>query len=181
LENITTANFKNENDLIYVLGEDYEELGGSEYLKVVHNLVTGECPKIDLQTEKDLQTLILHLIESNIIESAHDISEGGILAALAECCIIDDENPIGAKVHVPIKTREDFSFFSESQSRVIVSVHPDNQEKFEEIASKSFTPYYFLGTTGGNSLNINDQYQFSLSHLIDLYYNSIPKKMNAKI
>lgn len=181
LENITTANFKNENDLIYVLGEDYEELGGSEYLKVVHNLVTGECPKIELQTEKDLQTLILHLIESNIIESAHDISEGGILAALAECCIIDDENPIGAKVHVPIKTREDFSFFSESQSRVIVSVHPDNQEKFEEIASKSFTPYYFLGTTGGNSLNINDQYQFSLSHLIDLYYNSIPKKMNAKI
>ena len=181
LENITTANFKNENDLIYVLGEDYEELGGSEYLKVVHNLVTGECPKIDLQTEKDLQTLILHLIESNIIESAHDISEGGILAALAECCIIDDENPIGAKVHVPIKTREDFSFFSESQSRVIVSVHPDNQEKFEEIASKSFTPYYFLGTTGGNSLNINEQYQFSLSHLIDLYYNSIPKKMNAKI
>lgn len=181
LENITTANFKNENDLIYVLGEDYEELGGSEYLKVVHNLVTGECPKIDLQTEKDLQTLILHLIESNIIKSAHDISEGGILAALAECCIIDDENPIGAKVHVPIKTREDFSFFSESQSRVIVSVHPDNQEKFEEIASKSFTPYYFLGTTGGNSLNINDQYQFSLSHLIDLYYNSIPKKMNAKI
>lgn len=181
LENITTANFKNENDLIYVLGEDYEELGGSEYLKVVHNLVTGECPRIDLQAEKDLQTLILHLIESNIIESAHDISEGGILAALAECCIIDDENPIGAKVHVPIKTREDFSFFSESQSRVIVSVHPDNQEKFEEIASKSFTPYYFLGTTGGNSLNINDQYQFSLSHLIDLYYNSIPKKMNAKI
>lgn len=181
LGNITTANFKNENDLIYVLGEDYEELGGSEYLKVVHNLVTGECPKIELQTEKDLQTLILHLIESNIIESAHDISEGGILAALAECCIIDDENPIGAKVHVPIKTREDFSFFSESQSRVIVSVHPDNQEKFEEIASKSFTPYYFLGTTGGNSLNINDQYQFSLSHLIDLYYNSIPKKMNAKI
>jgi len=181
LENITTANFKNENDLIYVLGEDYEELGGSEYLKVVHNLVTGECPKIDLQTEKDLQTLILHLIESNIIESAHDISEGGILAALAECCIIDDENPIGAKVHVPIKTREDFSFFSESQSRVIVSVHPGNQEKFEEIASKSFTPYYFLGTTGGNSLNINEQYQFSLSHLIDLYYNSIPKKMNAKI
>ncbi|MBI5808230.1 MAG: phosphoribosylformylglycinamidine synthase subunit PurL [Ignavibacteriales bacterium] len=181
LENITTANFKNENDLIYVLGEDYEELGGSEYLKVVHNLVTGECPKIDLQTEKDLQTLILHLIESNIIKSAHDISEGGILAALAECCIIDDENPIGAKVHVPIKTREDFSFFSESQSRVIVSVHPDNQEKFEKIASKSFTPYYFLGTTGGNSLNINDQYQFSLSHLIDLYYNSIPKKMNAKI
>ncbi|MDF1612948.1 phosphoribosylformylglycinamidine synthase subunit PurL [Stygiobacter electus] len=180
LENVTTANFKNENDLIYVLGEDYEEIGGSEYLKVVHNLVKGDCPKIDLQAEKDLHHLVLNLIEQKLINSAHDISEGGILCALAECCIIDDENPIGANVHIPIKTREDFSFFSESQSRIIVTVSQENKEKFEEIASKSFTPFYFLGIAGGKSLNINEQYQFSLNHLMDLYYNSIPRKMNAK-
>lgn len=181
LENVTNANFKNENDLIYVLGEDYEEIGGSEYLKVIHNLVKGDCPKIDLQAEKDLHHLVLNLIEQKLINSAHDISEGGILCALAECCIIDDENPIGAKVHIPIKTREDFSFFSESQSRIIVSVSHENKSKFEELASKSFTPFYFLGVTGGNSLNINEQYQFSLNHLVELYYNSIPRRMNAKI
>ncbi|MDP2038877.1 MAG: AIR synthase related protein, partial [Ignavibacteria bacterium] len=181
IDNVTTAQFKNEGDLVYVLGEDYEEIGGSEYLKTVHNLVTGEIPKIDLQTEKDLHTTVLHLIENELIESAHDVSDGGILCALAECCIIDAEKPIGAKVHVPIKKREDFSFFSESQSRVVVSVKEDNKEKFEETAAKSFTPYTLLGETGGNNLSLNDQYEFSLTHLIDLYYNSISKKMHAKV
>jgi phosphoribosylformylglycinamidine synthase II len=178
LEFVTTAEFKNEGDLIYVLGEDYEEIGGSEYMKVIHNKVAGEIPKIDLQTEKDLHSLLLHLIESNLINSAHDISDGGIICAIAECCIINDEKPIGASVKIPVKKREDFSFFSESQSRVIVSVDKEEQEKFEEIASKSFTPFILIGETGGKSFNVNDQYNFSLSHLVELYYSSISKKMN---
>ena len=170
LDHVTTAEFKNENEHIYVLGEDYEEVGGSEYMKVAHNLVTGEIPRIDLQTEKDLHELLLKLIDNKLINSAHDISEGGIITALAECCIINKEKTVGAKVHIPIKSREDFSFFSESQSRVIVSVSGENKDRFEEIASRSFTPYLYLGVTGGNSFNVNDQYDFSLSLLTGLYY-----------
>ncbi|MCX6168855.1 MAG: phosphoribosylformylglycinamidine synthase subunit PurL [Ignavibacteriales bacterium] len=179
LENITTAQFKNDGDLVYLLGEDYEEVGGSEYLKVIHDLVTGEIPKIDLQTEKDLHKLIMHLIENGLVNSAHDISDGGIMCALAECCIIDQEKPVGAHVHIPVKTREDFSFFSESQSRVIITVNPDNQEKFEEAASKSFTPFVLIGETGGKSLNVNDQYDYPFQLLFDLYYSAIPKRMNV--
>jgi len=179
LENITTAQFKNDGDLIYLLGEDYEEVGGSEYMKVVHNLVTGEIPKIDLQTEKDLHKLLLYIIENGLVNSAHDISDGGVMCALAECCIINQEKPIGAHVHIPVKTREDFSFFSESQSRVIISVNPDNQEKFEEAASKSFTPFVLIGETGGKSLNVNDQYDYPFQLLFDLYYSAIPKRMNV--
>lgn len=181
LEHVTTANFKNVGDSIYLLGVDHEEVGGSEYLKEIHNLVTGAIPKIDFQTEKDLHETLLELIRSGIINSAHDISEGGIAVALAECCIIDSEKPVGAKVKIPIKTREDFSFFSESQSRVIVSVNEENKEKFEEMMAKSFTPYQYLGVTQTGGLNINDQYNFTLEHLMDLYYNSIPQKMNVKI
>ncbi len=181
LENITTAEFKNEGDLIYLLGADYEEIGGSEYLKVIHNLVKGEPPKIDLQTEKDLHTLILQLIDYELINSAHDISDGGIMTTLAECCIINQEKLIGAKVKVHVNTREDLSFFSESQSRVIVSINPDNKEKFEEIASRSFTPFQFMGETGGDRLIINDQYEFGLNHLSDLYYNSISNIMSHPI
>ncbi|MEW5842565.1 MAG: phosphoribosylformylglycinamidine synthase subunit PurL [Bacteroidota bacterium] len=177
IDNITTAEFKRDGDLVYLLGEDYEEVGGSEFLKVVHDMVTGEIPKIDLQTEKDLQHLVLTLIDNGLVRSVHDVSDGGIICALAECCIIKDEKPIGAKVKIPIKTREDFSFFSESQSRVIVSVDPEMKEKFEETASKSFTPFTLMGETGGKDLCINDQYDFSLNHLIDLYYTSIPKRM----
>lgn len=181
LENITTAEFKDEGDLIYILGEDYEEIGGSEYLKIIHGLVTGAPPKLDLQTEKDLHDLMLELIKEQVICSAHDISEGGIMTALAECCLINHEKMIGAKVNIHIKTREDFTLFSESQSRIIVSVKADNKEKFEEITSRSFTPYQFLGETGGSKLIVNDQYQFSLNHLSDLYYNSISKRMTHAI
>ena len=177
IDNITTAEFKRDGDLVYLLGEDYEEVGGSEFLKVVYDMVTGEIPKIDLQTEKDLQHLVLTLIDNGLVRSVHDVSDGGIICALAECCIMKDEKPIGAKVKIPIKTREDFSFFSESQSRVIVSVDPEMKEKFEETASKSFTPFTLMGETGGKDLCINDQYDFSLNHLIDLYYTSIPKRM----
>ncbi|NJD21163.1 MAG: phosphoribosylformylglycinamidine synthase subunit PurL [Melioribacter sp.] len=178
LKNITTAEFKNENDLIYLLGEDYEEVGGSEYLKLIHNLVTGEIPRIDLQTEKDLHKLILHLIDNGLINSAHDVSDGGIITAIAESCIINPTKALGAKVKIPIKAREDFSFFSESQSRVIVSVNPESKEKFEEIVSKSFTPFLLLGNVDGTSLNVNDQYDFPTSHLIDLYYSAIEKRMD---
>lgn len=181
LENITTAEFKNEGDLIYVLGEDYEEVGGSEYLKEIHGLVTGEIPRIDLQTEKDLHNLLLELINEEVINSAHDISDGGILTALAESCIINQEKMIGAKVKIHIKTREDLTFFSESQSRIIISVHPDKKEKFEKIASKSFTPFCCLGMTGGKSLSINDQYDFPLTLLSKLYYSSIENKMEHVI
>jgi phosphoribosylformylglycinamidine synthase II len=181
LENVTTAEFKQNGDLIYLLGEDYEEIGGSEYLKEIHGLVTGEIPRIDLQSEKDLHKLLLELIDSGLIQSAHDVSDGGILTALAESCIINREKMIGAKIKIHIKTREDLTFFSESQSRIIISISPDNKEKFEKIAAKSFTPFICLGETGGGSLNINDQYDFALSLLSHLYYRSIKNKMSHSI
>ncbi len=181
LENVMTAPFKDKDDLIYLLGEDYEEVGGSEYLKVVHNLVTGEIPRLDLQTEKDLHKLTLELIDQKLIKSAHDVSDGGVITTVAECCIMDEENPVGAKVKIPIKLREDFSLFSESQSRIVVTVDLEDKEKFEEMVSKSFTPFNLIGTVGGKSLNVNDQYDFSLKLLADLYFTSIAKKMDHAI
>lgn len=179
IEEITTSYFKNEGDTIYVLGEDYEELGGSEYLKVIHNKVAGDCPKIDLQTEKDLHIVLLKLIGKKLINSAHDVSEGGIISALAECCIMDAENLVGAEVEIPVISREDFSFFSESQSRVIVSVSEKNKNEFEKVLAESFTPFHCIGKTKGKSLVVNKKYSFDLNLLSDLYYNVIQKLMNV--
>ncbi len=179
IENVTTSYFKNNGDIIYVLGEDYEELGGSEYLKVIHDKVVGDSPKIDLQTEKDLHNVLLKLIDEKLINSAHDISEGGIISALAECCILDAENLIGAEVEIPINTREDFSLFSESQSRVIVTVSEKDTAAFEKILAESFTPFLCIGRTKGKSLVINEKYSFDINILSDLYYNAIQKLMNV--
>ena len=181
IENITTSYFKNEGDYIFILGEDRDEIGGSEYLKIVHGLVKGDSPKMDMQIEKDLHTLVLELIGSKVINSAHDISEGGLACALAECCILNLDHPIGAELKIPINQRADFAFFSESQSRIIVSVSPEDRNSFEEIAARSKVAFFAAGRTGGNSLKINDQFDFSTKRLIEIYYNTISKRMNVTI
>jgi phosphoribosylformylglycinamidine synthase len=177
LDSITTSFFKREGDAIYVLGEDFEEVGGSEYLKVIHGLVTGNPPVINLQTEKELHQLLLGAIDRKLINSAHDISEGGIVAAIAECCIINEKNKIGAEVTIPVKSRIDFSLFSESQSRVIVSVSPEKKEEFEKLASENKIPCECIGKTGGAGLSVNGKYNFSIEELADLYFNTIGRIM----
>ena len=179
LDKITTSYFKQEGDLIYLLGEDYEELGGSEYLKAIHNKVAGDSPKLNLEVEKKLHNSLLGLIEKKLIKSAHDVSEGGVICALAECCIINDENTIGAEVNIPVISREDFTLFSESQSRVIVSVNPEMQNEFEDYLNEHKQVYEYLGKTGGKNLKVNDAINISLEELIKLYYNTIPGIMNV--
>ncbi len=178
-EHITTSYFKNDDDFIFVIGADSEELGGSEYLKVIHGKVAGESPKMDLTVEKKLHDAVLGLIRGGLIKSAHDISEGGIAAALAECCIIDDNNMIGAEVSVPVISREDFTLFSESQSRVIVSVSGEDKKGFEEFLNEKGQGFTYLGKTGGDRLKINGKIDLKLDYLKDIYYKTIPRIMNA--
>ncbi len=179
LANVTTSFFKSPGDLIYLLGEDFEELGGSEYLKVIYNKVAGDCPRINLQVELNLHETILALIKNKLIESAHDVSEGGIICALAECCIMNEENLIGAEVNIPIKTREDFSLFSESQSRVIVSVKEKNQKEFQSVLNKKNQHYTLLGKTTSGNFNVNGKISLHLNELFEIYYYTIPRIMNG--
>lgn len=181
LDNITTADFKNAGDVIYQIGEDNEEVGGSEYLYSYFDLVEGDAPDIDLEKEKNIQKFLLSAIDSGFINSAHDVSEGGIAVALAECCIINDENPIGAKVEIPVKSRIDFSLFSETQSRIIVTVPANKANQFEKLAGEKNIPVVKLGTTGGDSLKINGVIDVSLEKLKELYYNTIPGKMQYAV
>lgn len=180
LDNITTSFFKGSGDLIYLLGSDKEEIGGSEFLKVIHNLVTGNSPSLDFTVEKKLQNIILQLIKKRFIKSAHDISEGGIICALAECCILDENNLIGAYVNIRTINREDFTFFSESQSRVIVSIDNENKKEFENLLNKLAQPYYYLGETRKKEFIVNDVINFNIDELSSLYYSAIPKIMNGK-
>ncbi len=176
-----TSAFKNVGDLIYLLGEDYEELGGSEYLKTVFDKVEGDAPKLDLETEKKLHELILKLADEELLQSAHDISEGGLVCAVAESAIGDEKNPLGAEVKIPIKTRADFSLFSESQSRVIVSVKPENKDEFEKIASESGLPFTRLGKVTEKDFIVNDLINVPSEKLADIYYNTIARKMTHAV
>lgn len=180
LEHITSSYFKNEGDTIYILGANHNEIGGSEFLKVMHNKVLGECPQLNLQTEKTLHDVLLKLIRNRLVVSAHDVSDGGIAVALAECGIQNRGNNIGAEVTVPFTGREDFALFSESQSRVIISVKAENTATAEKIMDESGYIFTKAGTTGGSSLIINS-HEIKLSELHELYYMSIRSKMEPAV
>lgn len=180
LNHVTTSYFKNDGDLIYLLGEDHEELGGSEYLKIIHNKVAGNSPEINLRTEKSLHDSLLNLTRKGLINSAHDISEGGIVAALAECCIINHEKMFGCEVEIPVTSRKDFSLFSESQSRVIISIPREEQNVVETDLNSFSQSFNLLGKVTGQTLNIKDCFEISLSDLSDIYYKTIPRIMGSE-
>lgn len=178
VDDIMTSYFKNEGDLVYVLGENYSELGGSEYIKIMFDTVGGVPPALDMNKEKHLHNSLLHLIKNKLINSAHDISEGGIICAVAECCIINEEAPVGFTGSIAYHDREDHALFSESQSRIVVSIDEKNKDAFEKYLKGNNQPYTFIGKTGGNKFELN-KISVSLDELIDLYYYTISGIMNA--
>ena len=149
---ICSMEFKNYNDLIVLLGKNKEELGGSEYLKVIHNLEKGIPPRIDLLKEQAVQNVCREAIKKGFLSSAHDCSEGGLAIALAESCIKGGK---GAKIEIEDKIRSDALLFGESQSRIIISLNPKNLSLLQDIAGKYQVPLLVLGSVEGEELNIN--------------------------
>ena len=180
IKHITPSAFQKEGDLVYLIGETRNELGGSEYLKVIHDKVGGFPPEIDLKIEKSTNEVVLNALESGYIVSAHDVSDGGLAIALAECCIIDKSNQIGITANVKCELTGHQLFFSESQSRYILSINPEHKSEFESICNSNEIIFQNIGTTGGDHLNINNKLNISLSELSNIYFNTIPEIMNAK-
>ena len=149
---ICSMEFKNRGDMIVLLGENKEELGGSEYLEVIHNLERGMPPQIDLLKEQAVQNVCREAIKRGLLSSAHDCSEGGLAIALAESCI---KGKKGARIKIKDKMRSDALLFGESQSRIIASINPKNLSLLQDIADKYQVPLLVLGSVEGEKLNIN--------------------------
>lgn len=177
LKHITTSWFKEESDLIILLGKNKEELGGSEYLKVIHNLVKGKPPQIDLNFEKRVQETCLEAIQAGIIKSAHDCSEGGLATALTESCITNPDRIFGAKINLADKIRSDALLFGETQSRIVLSLSPDSLKKLVRIAKKYKILCEVIGEVTSDRLIINDWIDVPPEQLKDLYYNAIGNQL----
>lgn len=181
LDYITTSYFKNEGDLIYILGIDKEELGGSEYMKVIHDVVAGNSPQIDLEAEKKLHDFTLRAIRQGFIKSAHDVSEGGLVTALIECSIINQKNPLGCEVELDEGSRFDFALFSESQSRIIVSIDSNKKEAFEKLAEEMNQPISKIGNVNSDKISINRRMELELNEMSALYFKSISRIMKNEL
>jgi phosphoribosylformylglycinamidine synthase subunit PurL len=162
-DQVCTMPFKNDGDLVVLLGESREELGGSEYLKVIHNIEKGLPPQLDLSLEKSVQDVCRESIQAGIISSAHDCSDGGLAVTLAESCITGNK---GLKVDIETnKIRNDAFLFGETQSRIVVSLSENNLENLKAIADKYEIPMQVLGKIEGNNLKIGNLLNLEIKQL----------------
>lgn len=150
-DHITTQGFKSAGDIVFLLGETKAELGGSEFQAVVHGVVEGRPPQLDLEVEKKLLGTVLEAIQGGLVRSAHDLSEGGLAVALAETCI---SGGVGAKVDITSELRPDFMLFSESQSRILLSASPEKAEALEKLLAERGVPAARIGVVEGSELNV---------------------------
>ncbi len=166
ISNHITQPFKVAGNLICLLGETRNELGGSEYLSNVHGLERGMPPYLDLSLEKRIQNVCLKGIKACLIKSTHDCSEGGIAVALAESCITGDQ--LGAIIEIEENSmRSDVQLFSESQSRIVLSLEHDHLDKFKEICEEENITLAILGKVGGDRLIINNLIDLSINELLN--------------
>jgi phosphoribosylformylglycinamidine synthase II len=179
---ITRQAFRDEGDVILLLGPRGDELGGSQYLKVVHGRKEGPPPRLDYGLEGGVQRAVLTLIRGGLARSAHDCSEGGLAVALAECCISGPER-IGAVVTIPGEaTRLDQVLFNESQSRVVVSVPRQNASAAEALCAWTGVPVFRLGLVGGAHLQIGFQgrlVRWPIDQLFETWYSKLARLMAA--
>lgn len=175
----TTKDFQNPNDQILLFGDTYAELGGSELQVLVEGKVSGRPPKLDLATEKRLQQLLLQLIRKGVVQSAHDLSEGGLAIALAEACV---ETGWGVRVNATTDLSPTTFLFSESQSRVIVSVKAERVQEVIQAANEAGVPCQHIGEVVADQqfeIHINHQpvLQFSLARVQEFWEEAIPCRM----
>jgi phosphoribosylformylglycinamidine synthase len=151
------SHFQAEGDLIYLAGSLRPELGGSEYLQVIHGKKRGRPPKLDLQAELRLQKLCVAAARRRLVASAHDLSDGGLAVAVAESCISgrsQNAEPIGAVLELGAAGRSDALLFGESASCVLFSCAPAQAAAFERLARTQGVPLRRLGTVGGTRLRL---------------------------
>ncbi|MDB4896695.1 MAG: phosphoribosylformylglycinamidine synthetase, partial [Firmicutes bacterium] len=159
LNNRMTLGFQNPGDVIILLGNTKDELGGSEYLKLIHGQVAGDAPELDLAFEKKLHQAVLTAIHEGVLTAAHDVAEGGVAVALAEMAIAARPAARGCQASIfANEGRLDGNVFGESQGRIIITCNRDNVLRLRAIMIQHGIPHRLVGDT-------NDSGRFSLTAL----------------
>jgi phosphoribosylformylglycinamidine synthase len=158
--------------VVYVLGETFPELGGTEFAEVVLGTISGRPPALDLDRERALHELLVEAARADVLASAHDCSDGGLAVALAESAIAEG---IGFAIVPPGDLPWYATLFSESASRVVVSVAPEKAAELEELAGARAVPIARLGETGGPRMVFDTLFEISVEEARAAHEGAIPR------
>jgi phosphoribosylformylglycinamidine synthase len=173
-EKVMTVSFRNKGDMIFLIGRSDNDISSSEYLSVFHNIHESAAPKFDLEYEMKLQKVVSSVVEQGLVSSAHDVSLGGLFVNLVECAL---PAGLGFDVTSPAEIRGDAFLFGESQSRVVVSVGPEQETPFLDFMMDAGIHFSALGHVTKEELRIDDvsfgfisdyarDFELALEHLL---------------
>ncbi|BDH09118.1 phosphoribosylformylglycinamidine synthase subunit PurL [Streptomyces hygroscopicus] len=167
----TPIAFADEGQLIYLLGDTREELGGSAWSQVVHDHLGGLPPKVDLERERLLADVLISASRDGMIDAAHDLSDGGLIQALVESCLRGGK---GARVVVPDGLDPFVLLFSESAGRAVVAVPRSEELRFTDMCGARGLPATRIGVIDGDEIDVQGQFSLPLSELKDAHEATIP-------
>lgn len=173
---VTTLNFKKKGDLIYQLGTSREDIASSQYLVYHHGITESPAPSFSLEEEYALQEQVKMLIRQGVLQSAHDVSEGGLFVALMESSMAGN---LGFDITTDAEIRTDAFLFGESQSRVVVTVAPEQEEAFIDLMMLNGVEFDLLGHVTKGSIRIDDEEWGQVSEYKDRYDNALHRALGA--
>jgi phosphoribosylformylglycinamidine synthase II len=179
LNNKMTLDFKEEGDEIFLIGTPLNDFNSSAYLSKICGIEFSPAPHFDLNEEFQLQQIIKGLINKNLIQSAHDISEGGLFITLLESGFYRN---LGFDVSASVADiRQDAFWFGESQSRVVVSVSASQVDRLISYLDRSGSKYLRLGRVTEGEVRVNNQDWGPIDHWKDLYDTAIEKHLSGEL
>jgi phosphoribosylformylglycinamidine synthase len=177
VEKRVTAGFAADADEITLVGPLTAELGGSEYQRLAHEVNSGPRPELDLSLERRVQQFVLEAIDAGLLRSCHDLSDGGLAVAVAECCILGER---GASLWIEDVTGADSAdsrvagiLFGEGQSRFLISHAKEASISLQELAGRHQVPLERLGSTGGQSIRVDGAFEIALSDARAAYESAL--------
>ncbi len=173
-KHITTIPFKHKGDLIFMIGENRNDISSSQYLVNIHGVEKSPVPFFSLEEEFSQQEQIRMLIRKGLIESAHDVSEGGNFVTLMEKAMTSD---LGFDITMDDAMRKDAYLFGESQSRIIVSVHADKEEEFIDVMMLNGVEFDLMGHVTKGAIRIDDEDWGGIEEYKELYDTAIEKEL----
>ncbi|MGH3507219.1 MAG: phosphoribosylformylglycinamidine synthase subunit PurL [Nocardioidaceae bacterium] len=176
----TPIGFVSEGQQIYLLGVTREELSGSEWAQVVHGHLGGRPPAVDLDAERELADILINASRDGLIDSAHDISDGGLAQALVESCL---RRGIGARVWLPEDLDPHIALFGESAGRAIVAVPRSEEVRFTDMCTARGFPHARIGVTDGRgsdaALEVQRQFSVPLAELRTAWSATLPARFTS--
>ncbi len=165
-----SLDFKYKGDLIYLLGESHNDIGSSEYLSSIHGVALSPAPRFDIEEELVLQNCVRELIANNLVNAAHDVSDGGLFIALFEMAL---PGALGFDIVSDAEVRKDAFLFGESQSRIVVTVTEDYEPEFIDLVGEHGVPVTLLGHVTRGKMVVDGEHFGFIDDLRALYENAI--------